>query len=129
MTTDNAYDTARREFYDARHQEDVERRVATEEAGYVGAQFEPDVIHWGMTVEDKAYDAWEAWAQQQVIEKDQKRAAFSGGNTIAVVDSTEAPELDDQDVASEDGSLKEGPETGLGTENNGRSPSALGFGL
>ena len=117
ITVNEAYDQARREFYAARQFEDVERRVAAEEARYVGAQFAPDVVSWGMALEDAAYDEWEDWSRQQVLEREQKRAAFAGGTVTA-------PE----ELVEEE--LEEGPREELtteavveeGTEKNGRLP-------
>ena len=69
-----SYDIARREFYSARQQEDIERRIAAEEARYLGASFAPDVVTWGMALEDAAYNDWEQWSRQQVLEREQRRA-------------------------------------------------------
>lgn len=73
MTKDKAYDQARQEFYAIRHQEDVERRVAKEEALATGAHFGKTSIEVGMELEKKAYEEWRAWAvkTQEVLEQTQ----------------------------------------------------------
>ena len=62
MTPDQAYDHARHEFYAVRHEEDVERRVAKEEALATGAHFGKTYLEIGMELEDKIFEAWKAWA-------------------------------------------------------------------
>ncbi|KAI9751688.1 MAG: hypothetical protein M4579_005953 [Chaenotheca gracillima] len=62
MNPARAYDLARHEFYDLRHQEDVERRVAREEAEATGAYFGKTALEVGMELEDKAYEDWKTWA-------------------------------------------------------------------
>lgn len=57
-----AYDKARREFYRLRLQEDIERRVAAEEAQATGATFGPSVLEIGMGLEDAHYNRWKEWA-------------------------------------------------------------------
>jgi len=48
MTKSTAYDIARREFYQFRHREDIERRVAAEEAEATGAEFGPTMLEVGV---------------------------------------------------------------------------------
>jgi small subunit ribosomal protein S23 len=55
---DEAYDIARKEFYALRHEEEVERRVAKEEALWTGAYFGKGALEVGMELEDKTYDQW-----------------------------------------------------------------------
>ena len=69
--------------------------MAQEEAQYVGAQFQPNVLHWGMEQEDKMYDDWERWARQQILEKAQKRAAFSGEGTPVGMEDVDEDILED----------------------------------
>jgi small subunit ribosomal protein S23 len=83
ITVSRAYDIARKEFYDLRRQEDVQRRVAAEEARATGTVFGKDVLQWSMEVEDRQYDDWERWSRAQVIENLQKTAAFEGGTMPA----------------------------------------------
>lgn len=91
MTPNEAYDKARKEFYDLRLQEEVERRVAKEEATATGAYFGPSVLDIGMQLEDKEYENWKAWAQKEVTLEEQRNAAmYTGGvETDAAVDADE----------------------------------------
>ncbi|CAK7215899.1 mitochondrial ribosomal small subunit component [Sporothrix bragantina] len=62
LTKDQAYDVARREFYKLRHLEEVEQRVAQEEARMVGAYFDKSPLQIGMELENKSYENWKEWA-------------------------------------------------------------------
>ncbi|KAL1898914.1 mitochondrial ribosomal small subunit component [Sporothrix stenoceras] len=77
MTKEQAYDSARREFYALRHKEDVERRVAQEEARMVGAYFGVTAIQANMREEDKAYEWWKEWAARQSAKMDALAASRS----------------------------------------------------
>ncbi|KAL2265286.1 hypothetical protein VTJ83DRAFT_6386 [Remersonia thermophila] len=80
-----AYDVARKEFYHLRHQEEVERRLAVEEARMYGAYFGQDYNRVGMQLEDAAYERWKKWAGEQIAQIDLQRAeAYS-----SVVDEAE----------------------------------------
>ena len=82
MTNSQAYDIARKEFYKLRHQEDVERRVAREEALWVGAYFGKGALEVGMEMEDKSYEEWKEWATKEVetIAR-QREGAYTGIGT------------------------------------------------
>ena len=73
-----AYDMARKEFYAHRLREEIERRVAAEEAEAVGADFGPSINQRSIELENKTYDDWERWSRQTVTENMQKSAAFAG---------------------------------------------------
>jgi small subunit ribosomal protein S23 len=60
-----AYDQARREFYVHRHKEDIERRIAREEALSTGAYFGPSAIDIGLKLEDEAFENWKVWAKKE----------------------------------------------------------------
>ena len=80
ITPAQAYDQARKEFYDLRLQEDVERRVAKEEAMSTGAYFGKSTLDIGMELEDKEYERWKEWASAEVTLVEQRRAAmYTGG--------------------------------------------------
>jgi small subunit ribosomal protein S23 len=82
ITSAKAYDQARHEFYTLRHEEDIERRVAMEEALSTGAYFGKSVLEVGMQLEDQAYDAWKAWALKEVeVIEQQKSATYTGLDT------------------------------------------------
>ncbi len=81
MTTAKAYDHARQEFYALRQQEDVERRIAKEEAEATGAYFSKSTLEVSMDIEDKVYDSWMTWALKETAATDQAReAAYTGTN-------------------------------------------------
>lgn len=74
-----AYDQARKEFYELRLQEDVERRVANEEAEATGAYFGKSMLEIGMELEDKVFEEWKEWAAGEVLLMEQKQAAMYTG--------------------------------------------------
>lgn len=73
---ERAYDKARKEFYQLRLQQDVERHVAKEEALHYGAYFDAGEIERSLEKEDAAYEDWKKWAFAQV-EKDRHKQAGS----------------------------------------------------
>ena len=80
ITSAQAYDQARKEFYDLRLQEDVERRVAKEEATSTGAYFGKSALDIGMELEDQEYEKWKGWATKEVALAEQRQAAmYTGG--------------------------------------------------
>lgn len=79
ITRAKAYDQARKEFYELRLQEDVERRVAKEEAQATGAYFGKTPLQIGMDLEDKVFENWKEWASKEVVLVEQKRAAMYTG--------------------------------------------------
>ncbi len=79
MTPARAYDQARKEFYEIRLQQDIERRVAREEAMATGAYFGKTTLQVGMELEDKIFEEWKAWASAEVIQQEQRRAAMYTG--------------------------------------------------
>lgn len=93
ITSAQAYDQARKEFYSLRLEEDVERRVAKEEALSTGAYFGKSTLDIGMELEDKEYERWKEWATKEVTLAEQKQAAmYTGGGESEemVVDSNPA---------------------------------------
>ena len=79
MSTAQAYDQARQEFYALRHQEDVERRIAKEEAEATGAYFGKSMLEISMGIEDKVYENWKQWAHKEITVAEQLRdAAYTG---------------------------------------------------
>lgn len=73
---------ARKEFYALRHEQEVERRVAKEEALWTGAYFGKSVLEVSDELENKTYEDWKTWAIKEVeaIER-QKDAAYTGVGT------------------------------------------------
>ena len=93
-----AYDVARKEFYALRHEEEVERRVAREEASWTGAYFGKSALEVGMELEDKTYEAWKAWATREAEAIDlQRNAAYTGLGT-----ANEAEDLEVEVDASQE---------------------------
>ncbi|OJJ03676.1 hypothetical protein ASPVEDRAFT_152142 [Aspergillus versicolor CBS 583.65] len=75
MTKSRAYDVARREFYRLRLQEDIERRVAAEEAQATGATFGPTRLEIGMQLENQQHEIWKQWAKTEAQVVDQASAS------------------------------------------------------
>ncbi|ORY56907.1 37S ribosomal protein rsm25 [Pseudomassariella vexata] len=80
--TNQAYDQVRREFYALRQEEEIERRVAREEARMVGSYFGQTFIQVGMLLEDQQYEKWKKWAEAQtaLIKAEQSEAYASFSN-------------------------------------------------
>lgn len=74
ITWDAAYTIARKEFYKARLKEDVERRIAPEEATHYGAKFGPNILEKSIRHEDAAYENWRRWAKREQQMRLQARA-------------------------------------------------------
>lgn len=81
ITKDQAYDKARREFYALRQVEEIESRIAKEEARMVGAYFGKSFLQVGMELEDGQYNAWKRWAARQIdtVRAEQNAAYTSFG--------------------------------------------------
>ncbi|KKF95697.1 37S ribosomal protein S25 mitochondrial [Ceratocystis platani] len=62
LSQDEAYDKARREFYEERHLRELRSRISVEEARYVGAYFGKSRLELGMEEEDRAYERWKKLA-------------------------------------------------------------------
>lgn len=93
MTKSAAYDIARREFYKIRLQEDIERRVAAEEAEATGATFGPSALEIGMELENQQYEKWKEWAKTEAQLFDQRTASLTGAPEIAAETEPEADPL------------------------------------
>ncbi|KAF1811143.1 hypothetical protein P152DRAFT_419921 [Eremomyces bilateralis CBS 781.70] len=98
-----AYDIARKEFYRVRHDEDIERRVAHEEALHTGAYFGLGPLEVGEILEDTAYTGWKYWAEQQIARLD--RAVQNSYS--AVPDEVEGEGVEGEGSVAEEGEGKE----------------------
>lgn len=73
MTKEKAYDLVRREFYALRQEEEVERRIAQEEARMVGAYFGKNRLQIGNELEDHEYERWKDWAATEMAKAEAER--------------------------------------------------------
>lgn len=101
MTSAKAYDQARHEFYAIRHQEDVERRVAKEEALATGAYFGKSMLQIGMELEDRTYESWKKWAQKEVEAIDRNRSAQYTGFDTELEDDISIDAIPDEPLDAE----------------------------
>ncbi|KAL5342572.1 mitochondrial ribosomal protein S25 [Aspergillus crustosus] len=90
MTKSAAYDIARREFYRLRLQEDIERRVAAEEAEATGAIFGPSRRDIGMQLENQQWEIWKSWAMTEAQIVEQKAVTAPTEATEDAVDAENA---------------------------------------
>jgi hypothetical protein len=67
ISKNEAYDLARKELYNLRHMEQVEQRIANEEATYTGAYFGPSRLDISMKIEDNIWEGWKAWAEKEMV--------------------------------------------------------------
>lgn len=79
-TKAGAYDKARKEFYEVRHTQEIERRVAREEALWTGAEFGPSPLAVGMELEDQKYEEWREWAAKEIMAY--KQLSGSSGSAL-----------------------------------------------
>ena len=101
LRVSEAYDIARKKFYDIRRKEDIQRRIAAEEAEATGAYFGPSALQLSMQIENKQYDDWEEWSKKTVIEQMQRNAAFAGDTTNVEDDLLEETVEEDNKTGSE----------------------------
>jgi Mitochondrial ribosomal protein S25 len=86
------YDQARKEFYQLRLEQDVERQVEKEEALHYGAYFDGSEIERSLEKEDEAWEDWKTWAYGE-IENDRHKAA--GANAVGVPSLEDAEDMED----------------------------------
>lgn len=97
LTKEQAYDIARKEFYAIRHGEDIERRIAAEEARMVGAYFGKSRLEVSMELENKTFEEWRTWAQTENTKLNAvSQAAYSNFNEAT---AAELPLEEDDEVA------------------------------
>ncbi|KAM0220644.1 hypothetical protein ACHAPA_003934 [Fusarium lateritium] len=68
-----AYDVTRREFYRLRQEEEIEKRVAVEEARHVGAYFGRTRVDVAHTLEDREFENWKIWAGKETEKQESNR--------------------------------------------------------
>jgi small subunit ribosomal protein S23 len=98
---ERAYDKARKEFYELRLQQDVERQVAKEEALHYGAYFDIGAIERSLEKEDAAYEDWKKWALSEV-EKDRHKQAGQLPGTASTEEEVETSEVEATGVPPEE---------------------------
>lgn len=91
MRKEQAYDQARKEFYKLRQQEEIEQRIAVEEARMYGAYFGKTQLQVGMELESNIYERWKTWATDEIAKAETERSAAYTN----VVDTEESEELED----------------------------------
>lgn len=91
LTEQAAYDLARKEFYNLRMQEDVERRVAAEEALMVGSRFGKSYLELGIEMEEKALETWRDSATADILRRRQ-RSSFAVSEFVDEVEEQAAVE-------------------------------------
>jgi len=74
LQRDQAYDVARKEFYALRQEEEIEKRVAREEARHVGAYFGKNRLQISMDLEDKEFEVWKGWAGKRTAALEQNQS-------------------------------------------------------
>ncbi|EMC97491.1 hypothetical protein BAUCODRAFT_88360 [Baudoinia panamericana UAMH 10762] len=95
MQPSAAYDAARKEFYRHRHYNEIERRVAREEALSTGAFFGLGPLDVGMKLEDEAYKGWKVWAEKEsAAMKALQGSAYTGQEN----DSVEISQPDQEEL-------------------------------
>ena len=76
ITREQAYDETRREFYLLRQEEEIERRIALEEARMVGAYFGKSKLQVGMGLEDEQFEKWKTWASNETTKIEAQRSSM-----------------------------------------------------
>ena len=79
MDRQTAYDITRREFYRLRQEEEIEKRIAKEEARYVGAYFGKSRIDVGLMLEDHEFENWKVWAGKEAEKRELMKVGTAGG--------------------------------------------------
>ncbi|RMJ27809.1 hypothetical protein PHISP_01303 [Aspergillus sp. HF37] len=100
MTKGAAYDIARREFYRLRLREDIERRVAAEEAQAFGADFGPSRLEIGMQLENEEFERWKKWARIEA-QAQLNQDVTAGAAQSAAAEADSAPESAIEESAGE----------------------------
>jgi small subunit ribosomal protein S23 len=75
MSKAQAYDVARKEFYALRQREEIERRIAIEEARMSGAYFGKNNTQVSQVLEDAMYEKWKKWAIAETARMEAERAS------------------------------------------------------
>lgn len=96
MSKRKAYDIVRREFYRLRQEEEIEKRIAIEEARYIGAYFGKTRLDIGMQLEDNEFENWKIWAGKETANREAR--ASSEIETFGLEDEEVGVEAEAQPV-------------------------------
>lgn len=88
-----AYDVTRREFYRLRQEEEVEKRVALEEARHVGAYFGKTRLDVGMHLENREFENWKVWAGKETANREASNTADLETFGLDEAEAEETPEV------------------------------------
>lgn len=103
LNREQAYDKARKEFYAIRQKQQIQRRIAAEEARMVGAYFGKSRLEVGMELEDKVFEDWREWAISENAKLTADRASAYANYNTTEDDNKAAAQLDQMDqLANED---------------------------
>ncbi len=96
LSKQRAYDIARKEFYKLRQQEEIQRRIAVEEARMYGAYFGKTNLQVATGIEDRMYEKWKKWATNEIAALESERnAAYA--NVVDLAEEKGTAEEDDLD--------------------------------
>ena len=105
-----AYDQARKELYQQRLYDEIEARIAREEALSTGAEFGMSTMDVGMQLENGTFDKFRTWAKEQVTLMEQARnAAYTGEGSTATLG--ESDQGSSEKVVDALGDMNESPST------------------
>ncbi|KAH7320824.1 37S ribosomal protein S25 [Stachybotrys elegans] len=96
MPKQEAYDKVRKEFYRLRQEEEIEKRVALEEARYVGAYFGKTRMDVGMLLEDLEFENWKIWAGKMAAEQNSQTETIDSFDEGAAADDVTTLERGDE---------------------------------
>lgn len=127
LSKQSAYDQARKEFYKIRLYEDIERRVAKEEALAVGAHFGPGPNAISMGIEDKIYEDWKRWAFEETQRLEQLASSgYSSTDEVDVAPTAEEETAALEEVAGSVPGSKRGQEALGGVATHPAAQESLG---
>lgn len=92
LSKQRAYDVARKEFYKLRQQEEIESRIAVEEARMYGGYFGKNNMQIGMGIEDEMYEKWKKWAAGEIAKLEAQRSEAYANVVDVAEESTELAE-------------------------------------
>lgn len=101
MPKAEAYDMARREFYALRQEEEIERRIAKEEAQHVGAYFGKTRLEIGHMLEGKEFDRWKTWAATEIEKQKAMRSEAESAGSAATTPDAPVAAGPTHDIAQE----------------------------